>query len=475
MLLRRLPPTTLALAVLVLAGCADMGNIKPQSHSLPANSLNAGSAIRSAAPMAWPTEAWWEALGDAQLNRLVAAAVADNPSLKVAQARVRQAQALAGVAEAATLPRVDASVSADRERYSAHSTVPPPLAGNWAWRNTATVNAAYDLDLWGRNRDLLAAALDDAQVASAEAQASRLALETAVVRNYIQLWYDYLVLDQVRASLQQREKILEITRRRHAAGLATAIDVTTVETTLPAGRREQEQIEEAIALLRNQLAALIGKGPGDGESITRPGLALRDGVGLPGTLPAELVGRRPDLAAQRWRVEAASQGIAAAKAAFYPNINIVAFAGLQSLGFSKFLSAGSMVRGVTPALSLPIFEGGRLRSQLGAQSAAYDAAVEQYNATLVHALLEVANTVTQMQSVETQRQLATQALASARQAHALADRSFRAGITDSLTVLSARLVLLGEEQQAARVEMQRLDNYASLMAALGGGLKMSLP
>jgi outer membrane protein TolC len=116
-----------------------------------------------------------------------------------------------------------------------------------------------------------------------------------------------------------------------------------------------------------------------------------------------------------------------------------------------------------------------LRSQLGAQSAAYDAAVEQYNATLVHALLEVANTVTQMQSVETQRQLATQALASARQAHALADRSFRAGITDSLTVLSARLVLLGEEQQAARVEMQRLDNYASLMAALGGGLKMSLP
>jgi NodT family efflux transporter outer membrane factor (OMF) lipoprotein len=295
------------------------------------------------------------------------------------------------------------------------------------------------------------------------------------VRNYIQLWYDYLVLDQVRASLQQREKILEITRRRHAAGLATAIDVTTVETTLPAGRREQEQIEEAIALLRNQLAALIGKGPGDGESITRPGLALRDGVGLPGTLPAELVGRRPDLAAQRWRVEAASQGIAAAKAAFYPNINIVAFAGLQSLGFSKFLSAGSMVRGVTPALSLPIFEGGRLRSQLGAQSAAYDAAVEQYNATLVHALLEVANTVTQMQSVETQRQLATQALASARQAHALADRSFRAGITDSLTVLSARLVLLGEEQQAARVELQRLDNYASLMAALGGGLKMSLP
>jgi len=477
-MLRRFTPaagTLAVMAALVLAGCAGMGNIQPQSHTLPANSLKSGAAISAAAPVAWPTEAWWEALGDAQLNRLVTVAVADSPTLKVAEARVRQADAIAGVARAATLPRVDATASTDRERYSAHSTVPAPLAGNWAWKNTATVTAAHDLDLWGRNRDLLSAALDDAHVASAEAQAARLTLETALVRTYIQLWFDYKLLDQVRASLDQRETILDITRRRHAAGLASAIDVATVETTLPAGRREQEQIEESIALLRNQLAALIGKGPGDGDAITRPALILRAASGLPSTLPAELVGRRPDLTAQRWRVESASHGIGAAKAAFYPNINIVAFAGLQSLGFSKFLNAGSETRGITPAISLPIFEGGRLRSQLGAQSAAYDAAVEQYNATLVHALLEVANTVTQMQSVQTQQKLAEQALASAQRSHDLAFRSFRAGITDSLTVLSARLLLLGEEQQLARVEMERLDNYANLMAALGGGLKMSLP
>jgi NodT family efflux transporter outer membrane factor (OMF) lipoprotein len=476
MLLRRLPPTTLALAVLVLAGCADMGNIKPQSHSLPANSLNAGSAIRSAAPMAWPTEAWWEALGDAQLNRLVAAAVADNPTLKVAQARVRQAQALAGVAEAATLPRVDASVSADRERYSAHSTVPPPLAGNWAWRNTATVNAAYDLDLWGRNRDLLAAALDDAQVASAEAQASRLALETAVVRNYIQLWYDYLVLDQVRASLQQREKILEITRRRHAAGLATAIDVTTVETTLPAGRREQEQIEEAIALLRNQLAALIGKGPGDGDAIARPMLTLDAGHGdtVPASLPAELVGRRPDIAAQRWRIEAANARIAGAKAEFYPNINLAAFVGFQSLGFAKFLDSGSAVRGVTPAISLPIFDGGRLRSQLGNQTALYDGAVEQYNASVVQAMSEVANAVVRIDSVKQQDRLAQRALDSARRQQRLAERAYQAGMTDSLNVINAQLTLLNEQQQMAQVASKQLDNFALLMAALGGGIKLDL-
>jgi NodT family efflux transporter outer membrane factor (OMF) lipoprotein len=460
---------------LLLTGCAGMGNIHPESKTLPANTLNTGSAIHDAKPMAWPTEAWWEALGDAQLNKLVDAAIADNPTLKIAQARVRLAQSMAGVAKSATLPQVNADASIDRQRFSNQGVAPPPIAGTWRWLSNAQVSVAYDLDLWGRDHDLLAAALNDTQVVSAEAQASRLALEMAIVRSYIQLWYEYELLDSVRDSLVQRERILDITRRRHNAGLASAIDVTTVETTLPAGQREEERLAEAIALLRNQLAALIGKGPGDGETITRPALTLHGEVGLPSNVPADLVGRRPDIAAQRWRVEAAGHGIEAAKAAFYPNINIVAFAGLQAFGFSKFLTASSSVRGVAPALSLPIFDGGRLRGQLGEQTAMYDAAVEQYNATLIQALLEVGNTVTQMESVEAQRHLTERALATARKAHTLADRSYRAGITDSLTVLSARLTLLSEEEQATKVEMERLENYANLMAALGGGLKVSLP
>jgi NodT family efflux transporter outer membrane factor (OMF) lipoprotein len=460
---------------LLLAGCAGMGNIHPESKLLPAASLNTGHTLQSASPMAWPTETWWQALGDAQLDQLVDAAVADNPTLKIAQARVRLAQSLSGVARSATQPRVTADASVDRQRYSDQGTAPPPIAGTWRWLGNAQVSVAYDLDLWGRDHDLLAAALNDTQVASAEVQAARLALETAVVRSYIQLWYQHELLDSVRAGLAQRERILDITRRRQRAGLASTIDVATVEITLPAGRREEERLEEAVALLRHQLAALIGKGPGDGETIARPKLVLHAEVGLPSTVPADLVGRRPDIAAQRWRVEAAGHGIEAAKAAFYPNINIAAFAGLQSFGFSKFLTASSSVRGVMPALSLPIFDGGRLRSQLGGQTALYDAAVEQYNATLIQALLEVATTVTQMESVEGQRHLADKALAAARNAHALADQSYRAGLTDTLAVLSTRLTVLSEEEQAKRVEMERLDNYANLMAALGGGLQLTTP
>lgn len=458
-----------AAVALLLAGCADMGHIKPASRVLPAADLAAGKAIESAVAQDahWPDEQWWQAYGDPQLDRLVEAALADNPSLKAAQARVRQAAALAGVVSAAGEPHVDANVSTTRERFPAHGSVPAPLAGNWAWYNTATLNGSYDLDLWGRHHDTLAAALGDARVAAAEAQMARLTLQTAVVRTYLQLWYRHAQQDSVAASLAERRRILDIVRRREAAGLASGIDVATVENTLPAGRREHEAIGESIALLRNQLAALVGKGPGETETIARPAPALDKMPGLPSALPAELVGRRPDIAAMRWRVEAADRRIDAARAAFYPNINLIAFAGLQSFGFSRFLEPSARTLGVTPALTLPVFEGGRLRSALTADTAAYDGAVEQYNATVVQALADVANVVAKIQSCNEQQRLAEHALVTAKRAHDLAEQAYRAGVTDAMNALQAQLLLLGEEDQLLRVESERLDNYASLMAALG--------
>ncbi|MRX11146.1 efflux transporter outer membrane subunit [Pseudoduganella sp. FT25W] len=452
-----------------------MGNVKPQATQLKPAELNPGKAIAAASEnIAWPDERWWEALHDEQLNKLVTAALSDNPNLRATLARVRQAEALTGVAKAATQPRVDASASADRELYSAHSTIPAPLAGNYAWKNTATLSGSYDLDLWGRNRDALAAALDDVHMAAAESQMARLTLETSIVRTYIQLSLEYALQDSVADNLAQRQRILDITRRRKAAGLASDLDVASIETTLPAGRREQEQYGESIALLRNQLATLIGKGPGDGDTIARPLLTLgaTRSDGVPATLPAELVGRRPDIVAQRWRVEAAGSRIAVAKKDFYPNINLAAFAGMQSLGFGHFLDASSRMRGITPAISLPVFDGGRLRSQLGNQTAVYDGAVEQYNATVIQAMSDVANAVVKIESVRQQDELAQRALDSARRQQQLSEKAYRAGLTDTLNVINAQLTLLNEQQQMAQVASKQLDNYALLMSALGGGIKL---
>jgi NodT family efflux transporter outer membrane factor (OMF) lipoprotein len=465
----------LTCAMAVLAGCADMGKIEPQATQLKPAELNTGKAIAGAsADVAWPTQAWWEALHDEQLNSLIATAIAGSPNLRGAEARVRQAESLAGVARAATLPKVDASASIDRELYTANGAIPAALAGKTAWKNTAMLSGSYDLDLWGRNRDALAAALDDVRMASAEAQMARLTLETAIVRTYIQLSLNYALQDSVAENLAQRQRILEITRQRRAAGLATELEVSNIETTLPAGKREHEQVGETIALLRNQLAALIGRGPGDGESIARPQLTLEAGVGeqVPATLPAELLGRRPDIVAQRWRVEAASSRIAGAKADFYPNVNLAAFVGLQSLGFPRFLESNSKMYGVTPAISLPIFEGGRLRSQLGNQTAIYDVAVEQYNGVVIQAMSDVANALVRIASVKQQNDVAQQALTSARRQQALAERAYKAGMTDSLNVINAQLTLLNEQQQMVQVASKQLDNYALLMTALGGGVKL---
>lgn len=460
-----------ASVVFTLSACADMGDIHPQTHLLDASQLGAGAAITaSAEPIAWPTQQWWASLHDEQLNQLLATAVADNPSLGVAAARVRQAGAMAGLAREATQPKAEARAAANRELYSTDGTTPPPLNGTWNWRNQATVNASYDLDLWGKNRDALAAAIDDAHFAAAEAQVARLTLETAIVRNYIQLSYQFELQDSLKESLLQHERILDITRQRQRAGLATEVDVTLLETTLPVSKRALEQADEAIALLRHELAALTGKGPAAGAGIARPTLKLERAPGLPSALPAELVARRPDLAAQRWRVEGAAKRINVAKADFYPNLNLLAFAGLESFGFDNFLKGESRTMGVAPAISLPIFAGARLRAQLGAQTAVYDGAVEQYNATLINSLSEVASAITKVQSLQQQGRLTQESLASARKARALAERSYRAGITDSLNVLSAQVSLLGEEQQMAQIVGRQLDAYVGLMAALGGGV-----
>jgi outer membrane protein TolC len=169
-------------------------------------------------------------------------------------------------------------------------------------------------------------------------------------------------------------------------------------------------------------------------------------------------------------VEAAAQRIDSAKAEFYPNVNLVAFAGFQAFGFSHFLDANSQIRGASPALSLPIFAGARLRAQLGSQTAIYDGAVEQYNATVINAMSDVANAVTKAQSLEKQHQLTVQALATAQRARDLAEKAYKAGMSDAVNMLNTQVALLAEEQQQAQNGARELDLYVSLMNALGGGI-----
>jgi NodT family efflux transporter outer membrane factor (OMF) lipoprotein len=253
------------------------------------------------------------------------------------------------------------------------------------------------------------------------------------------------------------------------AGLDSRVELKQTEAAIPATRERVEQLEETIALTRHQLAALAGEGPDRGLAIARPAASGLQAIALPSRIPAELLGRRPDLVAQRWRVAAAAHGIDAAKARFYPNVNLVALVGLQSLGASGFLSAASRTVAAGPALSLPIFDGGRLRSELAGSRAEYDAAVERYNQVLADALRDVADQLASFQSVQAQRTQERQALQSTAEASALAVERYREGVGSYLQVLAAEAPLLAQRSLDARLHARELVVSIHLMRALGGG------
>ncbi len=472
------PKRVAAIAVLTIlltiAGCASTGGIAPQGSGIDPASLDAGNAIRAAnADAQWPAADWWRAYNDPQLNQWIEAAQASNPNLAAAQARVREAASMAGVARAALSPQVNGSLSIQRQKWADNVYYGPgPLAGEQSWNNTGTLGLSYHLDIWGKDKNAAERALDATHASAADARAAQLELQANVVRTYIDMSLNYALLDIAHATLQQQQQIVDLATRRLKGGIGTQLEVSQAETPIPEYERQIDAIEEKIALGRNQLAALAGKGPGAGDSIQRPTLSLDAPAGLPAALPADLIGHRPDVVAARWTVAAQARGIDVAKADFYPDINLLAsIGGYAAMGpLFQFLKNPSHSWSAGPALSLPILDGGRLRSQLGAASAGYDEAVDRYNQSIVGALKDISDQVIRIRSLATQAQDADRSVAAARKNYDLAREGYKRGLTDYLNVLIAQTQLLHAQEGVAKIQAERLGAHASLVTALGGGI-----
>ena len=467
----------LGLATLSLGACASMAGLHTRAQPLDPQQTAATRSLSGVTLSAavWPRQTWWTALGDPQLDQLVERALRDQPGLRVAEARVRAAQAVAGIAGASLEPQVNGSLHSTRERFSEHGTVPPPIAGSWQTVNDASLGVSYELDFWGKNRAAVDAALDRSHAAQVDLQAARLMLTTSLVRAYLRLDAAYAQRDLAQATLAQRQQTLELTRKRVAAQLDSQLELTQAEAALPAARERITATSEAIALIGNQLAQLQGDGPDAALALQRPRLAPVGSVALPSDLPVALIGRRPDVVAQRWRVEAAGAEIKVAKARFYPNISLNAFVGVQRLGFDDFLSAGSRVLGVGPAISLPIFDGGRLRGNLALQQAAYDATLETYNATVLTAVHDVVDQLVSLRWLDEQQQEQDQALQLSRRAYALARARYRSGLANYLQVLSAESQVLAQQQRVIASQARQRELRLNLIRALGGGYAPAAP
>jgi NodT family efflux transporter outer membrane factor (OMF) lipoprotein len=417
----------------------------------------------------WPAADWADQFGDAQLKALLAEALKGNPSVEQARARVAAAAAYSDTAKAATMPQVGATYSFTRQQFSSTALVPPPYAGSWQSENKGLLSASYDLDLWGKNREALKASLSQLQASQADAEVVGLTLTSSMARAYNQLARLYALRDIAQQEITQRERIDRITAGRIASGLDTQVERKTAQANLATSRATLAALDGSIVTTRYQLAALLGAGPDRGLAITRPALGVGDEVRLPENLPADLVSRRPDLVAAKWRVDALTHDVKEAKAEFYPDINLSAAIGLDAFGFGRFLTAASRTASAGPAIHLPIFDGGQLRAQLKGRYAEFDYAVATYNQTLVTALSEVATQLAQIRSTDQQLVDAEAAQDAARGADQLALTQYKAGLANQLTVLNADTTALAADQQVANLRMNRRDQQIALAVALGGG------
>ena len=452
-------------ASLVLAGCANMSGIQPQATLRDPASLHLD--VDSGAVMPVPAQ-WWRGFGDEQLNRLIEQALSGNPTLRIARARLARAQAVSDVAGAALLPQVNGSLDITRQRYSETGLLPPPIAGSI--RNSATLQAGanWELDFFGKNRALLDSALGAVRAAQADADAARILLASNVARGYFQLARANDQIDVAQRTLAQREAQLRLVRDRVNAGLDTSLELRQSEGSLPEARQQLEALQEQASLAQNALATLVGE-PNRAVVPVAPHIAGIRPLATASVIPADLLGQRADIAAARWRVEAAGEDIRNAKAQFYPDINLVAFAGLSSIGLGNLINAGSLQWGVGPAIRLPIFEAGRLRANLRGKTADYDAAVESYNATVIEAIHEVGDQLASGRSIGLQQAQQRQAQQAGEAAYDIALQRYKAGLGNYLNVLAAETAVLAQRRLAVELAARALDSQVGLVRALGGG------
>lgn len=450
--------------VIALAGCANPGGIASTSTLIAPASVG----VSAAAPADTIGADWWQGFGDRSLNELIDKAVAGSPNLRAAQARVVRAAANAGVARAADRPQLTGEADVSRQRITENGIYPPPLAGAILDLGTLQLNGSWELDFFGKNRAALEAAVGSQRAAEADAAAARVLLAVNVARDYVQLARLIEQRQVLQRSLAQRDQVLALIRQRFSAGLDTAVELRQGEGALPEARQQIESVDEQIALARHAIAALAALAP-DACDTLAPRLAEVRAVPVPGVVPADLLGRRADIVAARWRVEAASHDVASARAQFYPNVNLTAFIGLSSIGLDRLVRGGSEQYGVGPAIRLPIFDAGRLRANLSGKTADLDAAIESYNGNVIDAVHDVADQISTTRSVERQQREEADALASAEAAYDIATQRYGAGLATYLTVLNAETNVLAQRRLAVDLRARVLDTQMLLVRALGGG------
>jgi multidrug efflux system outer membrane protein len=467
----RLSVWPLTAAIVLLAGCA----IPPRPQHPDLSNAAPLAGVPAETNAAWPESSWWRRYGDEQLDGLEARALSGSPTLAVARARFDQATRNVDVAKADGGASITGSAQVQRERLSEHGLIPSEFLGfNWYGQGDLGVSFNYDFDFWGSHGADIAAAVDRARAAAAERDAATSMLAAAVADTYFSWQADQARLTLAHQIVDGYERGRVIVAARARQGLDSDDNVHKADAELAAAREEIAKLEGDARIQHAALAALLGVAPKDlGELKTLP--LPKAAAGLPNNAGFDLVARRADVAASRWRVEAALKDVDVARAAFYPDLSLSAMAGLSSIDLGRLLTPGSAVFAAGPALHLPIFEGGRLRARFGVSQAALAAAVADYRQAVSDAAHDVATQALTLQLIqERQRQNAAQVAAKAKLLASARARMQR-GLSDAIPVLDAGETLDRQRDATVQLDAAALTAEIALTRALGGGFGANPP
>lgn len=414
-----------------------------------------------------PREHWWTLYGDAELDRLQQQLQANSPDLAAALARYEQARAYGDQLHSGLFPSLGLGGNASRERQSA--TRPPTGSSSPRFFESYDLGlqAAYELDLWGRVRNSIAAGDHATAAAAADLESARLSLQAELADDYIVL----RGLDQQGALLADTvtayDKAVALTQKRRDAGIASGLDVARAQTQLDMARSQVAQNLAQRAVAEHAIAALVGESP-SGFSLAAGSQPVRLPA-IPLDLPSTLLQRRPDIAAAQRRTAAANASVGVARAAWFPSIGLNASFGYQSNQAGGWLSAPNAAWAIGPSLLLDLFDTGKRRAQVAQARAALDEAGANYRGVVLGAFQQVEDNLALLQHYKTAAEAEQSAVASARRSLDFAMTRYREGAVSYLEVVQSQTSALTAQRAALDLDTRQLRASVALIRALGGG------
>jgi NodT family efflux transporter outer membrane factor (OMF) lipoprotein len=454
---------SLLLLSILFSGCVLPPKESPHPPALADSRVGLSGAAVDPVP-----DGWWQSFDDPQLDRLIRTGLEGSPTLAQAQARVADALARSQIAQSKLLPSANLDASALYQRAPENYLIPPPLAGHTFWMSQAGASLSWDLDFFGKQANAVHAAQALTHSAQLDVENAKLMLGTAIAQAYVELYRQNALADIAERSAAQRENIVAITRRRVAAGVDTQLELRQAEGQLPQAHVARDQAQAAAALAVHELAALSGQGADAYAAMQRPVLNLDAALPVPTALPINLLARRPDVLSARLSVEAADSQRLSARAAFYPDINLKALAGIGAFGLNNLVQSSALGAGAGPFISLPLFDGGRLRAQYKSSEAQLDQAIDGYNDTVLRAVQQTADQLTRIDALARERLEQQQTLEANEAAYKLAEERYRAGLASYLSVLNAETQVLAARQTMVDIVADEAVARVTLLSAIGG-------